>query len=158
MSNVNIEAFLNTSHQLQTAIAGLEESELKWKQAPEIWSVQEVISHLVDHSIVVSFRIRDILAGTKVQLPAFNQDAWVSGQYSNEGNLSDILITFEALLYYNGLLIRRLNSTDLAKTGINPKGENVSISQIIAGFTNHLQNHLGQIERIQQAKAAQAIH
>lgn len=31
-------------------------------------SVTEVLAHLADHSIVVSFRIRDILAGTEVQL------------------------------------------------------------------------------------------
>ncbi|MNJ43839.1 DinB superfamily protein [compost metagenome] len=153
MSEVNIEAFLNTHGQLLAAVEGLSEEQVKWKQAPEIWSVQEVVSHLVDHSIVISFRIRDIVAGTSARLPAFDQDAWVSGQYANVGNTSDVLDIFHALLQYNSLLLRRLNSADLAKTGINFKGETVSIADIVAGFTRHVQRHLQQIDRIKEAAA-----
>lgn len=122
MSEFPIEAFVNTHDQLLAAVAGLSEDQLQWKQAPHIWSIQEVLSHLVDHSIVISFRIRDILAGTTVQLPAFNQDAWVNGQYSNEGRAADILEAFRALLHYNSLLLRRLSAADTIKTGINFKG------------------------------------
>lgn len=153
MSEFPIEAFVNTHEQLLAAVAGLSEDQLQWKQAPHIWSVQEVLSHLVDHSIVVSFRIRDILAGTTAQLPAFNQDAWVNGQYSNEGRAEDMLEAFRALLHYNSLLLRRLSGADTAKTGINVKGETVSVSDIVNGFTRHVQNHLGQIERIKLAAA-----
>lgn len=153
MSKFPIEAFVNTHDQLLAAVAGLSEDQLQWKQAPHIWSVQEVLSHLVDHSIVISFRIRDILAGTTVQLPAFNQDAWVSGQYSNEGRAGDMLEAFRALLHYNSLLLCRLSAADAAKTGINVKGETVSVSDIVSGFTRHVQNHLGQIERIKLAAA-----
>lgn len=153
MSEFPIEAFVNTHDQLLAAVAGLSEDQLQWKQAPHIWSVQEVLSHLVDHSIVVSFRIRDILAGTTAQLPAFNQYAWVNGQYSNEGRAEDMLEAFRALLHYNSLLLRRLSGADTAKTGINVKGETVSVSDIVNGFTRHVQNHLGQIERIKLAAA-----
>lgn len=133
--------------------AGLNEEQAKWKPAPQIWSVQEVASHLVDHSFVISFRIRDILAGTAARLPAFDQDAWVSGQHSNEGRLSDILDAFHAILEYNALLIGRLSEEELEKTGVNFKGESVSIKAIIRGFVRHVQGHLGQIERIRQAAA-----
>ncbi|SMF60366.1 DinB family protein [Paenibacillus barengoltzii] len=151
MTKVNFEAFLNTHGQLVTAIDGLSEEQTTWKPKLESWSVLEVLTHLVDHSIVVSFRIRDILAGTEAQLPAFNQDAWVSGQYANAGKVSDVLQTFHALLLYNSLLLSRLDAEDLEKTGVNAKGETVSIKQIVEGFTNHVQRHLGQIDRIKQA-------
>ncbi|MEC2343126.1 DinB family protein [Paenibacillus sp. MB22_1] len=151
MTKVNFEAFLNTHGQLVTAIDGLSEEQTTWKPKPESWSVLEVLTHLVDHSIVVSFRIRDILAGTEAQLPAFNQDAWVSGQYANAGKVSDVLQTFHALLLYNSLLLSRLDAEDLEKTGVNAKGETVSVKQIVEGFTNHVQRHLGQIDRIKQA-------
>ncbi|WP_136603722.1 DinB family protein [Paenibacillus dokdonensis] len=154
MSEVNLDAFLNTHGQLLTAIDGLSEEQVKWKQAPEVWSVQEVVSHLVDHSFVISFRIRDILAAATAQLPAFNQDAWVSGQHSNEGQLSDILDAFHAILEYNSLLVGRLSEEELAKTGVNFKGETVSVKTIIQGFSKHVKGHLGQIERIKEAAVA----
>lgn len=153
MSDIRIDAFLNTHHQLLAAVDGLSRDQLQWKPSPQAWSVQEVLSHLVDHSIVISFRIRDILAGTANRLPVFHQDAWVSGQYSNAGSANDILEVFRSLLHYNGLLLHRLNAADLAKTGVNVKGEIVSVSDIVDGFVRHVQNHLGQIGRIKEAAA-----
>lgn len=64
MSKVQISNFLSTHNQLVHATAGLSEEQLKWKAAPTSWSITEVLAHLADHSIVVSFRIRDILAAT----------------------------------------------------------------------------------------------
>lgn len=153
MSEVNIQAYLDTHLQLTQAIAGLSEEELKWKQTEAKWSVTEVLAHLADHNIVVSFRIRDILADTKAQLPAFNQDQWVSGQHSNDGNVEDILAVFWSLVQYNGLLFARLSEQDWDKAGVNFKGETVRVRDIVRGFTNHVQHHLGQIERIRNAYA-----
>ncbi|KKO52516.1 DinB family protein [Paenibacillus sp. DMB20] len=153
MNDIRVEAFLNTHEQLLAAVDGLSQVELQWKPSAQAWSVQEVLSHLVDHSIVISFRIRDILAGTTNRLPAFHQDAWVGGQYSNAGSSRDILDVFRSLLHYNGLLFHRLNAADLAKTGVNVKGEIVSVSDIVDGFIRHVQNHLGQIEHIKEAAA-----
>ncbi|BFH64995.1 DinB family protein [Paenibacillus azoreducens] len=155
MTGIDLEAFLDTHGQLAAAVAGLSEEQVKWKPSPGSWSVQEVVSHLVDHSIVISFRIRDVLAGTTAQLPAFNQDAWVSGQHSNQGRISDILDAFHTILEYNSLLIGRLSGEELGKTGVNFKGETVSVKDIIHSFTRHVQHHLGQIERVkQEAKGA----
>lgn len=151
MSEVDIQLYLDTHLQLTQAIAGLTEEQLKWKENEAKWSVIEVLSHLTDHNIVVSFRLRDILADTKAQLPAFDQDRWVAGQRSNDGNAADILNAFWALLQYNGLLFGRLSEGDFDKSGVNFKGESVRVRDIIAGFTKHVQNHLGQIERIKTA-------
>ena len=153
MSRVQISDYLRTYHQLVKSTAGLTEEQLKWKAEPASWSVTEVLTHLADHSIVVSFRIRDILAATTAQLPVFNQDAWVSGQYANSSNASDNLELFRSLLYYNSLLFERLSEEDWEKSGINFKGETVKISDIVHGFTGHVERHLGQIERIKQGAA-----
>ncbi|MNI66815.1 DinB superfamily protein [compost metagenome] len=154
MSQIQLSDYLNTHQQLAQASTGLTEEQLKWKAAPASWSITEVLAHLADHSIVVSFRIRDILAGTTAQLPAFNQDAWVSGQYANSGNAADSLELFRSLLQYNGLLFGRLSAEDWELSGINFKGDTVRISDIVRSFTAHVQTHLAQIERIKQGAAA----
>ncbi|ETT55692.1 DinB family protein [Paenibacillus sp. FSL P4-0338] len=159
MSSVSVEldSYLNTHGQLVQAVEGLSEEQLRWKAEPSSWSVTEVLAHLADHSIVVSFRIRDILADTKVQLPAFQQDAWVSGQHSNQGKAADSLELFSSLLHYNRLLLGRLSPAEWEKSGINFKGEPVRITDIVRSFTAHVQNHLAQIERVKRgAQAGQA--
>ncbi|MFC5653842.1 DinB family protein [Paenibacillus solisilvae] len=151
---VDIEAYLHTEAQLRQAIEGLTEEQLKWKAAPESWSVTEVLGHLADHNIVVSFRIREILSGSSARLPAFSQDSWVAGQYSNTGSASDILDAFRALLAYNSLLFRRLSVEDWKKTGVNFKGETVALAAIIPAFVIHVQRHLAQIQRIRSGESA----
>jgi uncharacterized damage-inducible protein DinB len=149
---VNIDTYLHTYEQLQQAIDGLSDEQLRWKASEKKWSVTEVLSHLSDHNIVVSFRIREILSGSEVRLPGFNQDAWVAGEKSNEGNASDVLDVFRNLLIYNSLLFRRLTSEDWSKTGVNFKGETVTLAAIVHAFIAHVQGHLAQIDRVKQGE------
>ncbi|MNH72518.1 DinB superfamily protein [compost metagenome] len=154
MSIIHIPDYLDTYRVLTQAVEGLSPEELKWKSAPESWSITEVLAHLADHNLVVSFRIRDVLAGTTAQLPAFNQDAWVYGQKANESSSDEILNVYQSLLQYNSLLFGRLTEGDWEKTGVNFKGETVTAAAIISGFIRHVHHHIGQINRIKEALAA----
>jgi hypothetical protein len=149
-SPVDIDTYLHTYEQLQEAIEGLSDEKLKLKSSEKQWSVTEVLTHLVDHNIVVSFRIREILSGSETRLPPFSQDPWVAGQRANEAKTSDILDIFRNLLIYNSLLFRRLTPEDWNKTGVNIKGETVTLTTIFHGFIAHVQVHLAQLGRIKQ--------
>ena len=149
-----INSFLNAYAEIEKEIANVAPELLKWKPSEAAWSITEVITHLVDHSIVVSFRLREIVANSPVRLPAFDQDAWVSGQRANEEELAHVLAAAHALVRYNAYLISRLDASEWTKTGINAKGEPVSIAEIIPAFVNHIERHLGQIRRIKQEALA----
>lgn len=151
---IDIQPYIDTNKQLRAAIEGLTDEQLKWKEHADKWSVTEVLSHLTDHNIVVSFRIREIISGSTVQLPAFGQDAWVNSAKANEGAAVDILDAFQALLTYNSLLLRRLSPQDWEKTGVNFKGQTLALTDVVQSFTAHVQVHLAQIERIKQARQA----
>jgi len=154
MSESVIEDFLDTHARLTRAIEGLDEQRLVWKASSNSWSVTEVLGHLADHSIVVSFRIRAVLAGSQQTLPTFAQDEWVENQHTNAGSAEDILAFFQAQLRYNGLLLRRLEPHEWEKSGVNAQGNTVSIADIVRGFSAHVDRHLGQIDRIKAAQAA----
>ncbi|WP_123041526.1 DinB family protein [Cohnella candidum] len=146
----DITAYLKTYNQLQEAIEGLSEEELRFKPGPGKWSVTEVIAHLADHNIVVSFRIREILSGSEARLPAFSQDPWIDGQKANEGKAEDFLNVFRALLVHNGQLFVRLTEEEWSKSSVNFRGETVTLSAVVQGFIDHVQRHLGQIDRIKK--------
>ncbi|GAA4847009.1 hypothetical protein GCM10023310_26360 [Paenibacillus vulneris] len=147
---IDLAPYTRTLDQLKQAIKGLTEEQLKQKEAPGKWSITEVLSHLADHSIVFSFRIRKLISETDVQLAAFQQDPWVSHSKANEGSAADILAVFEALLAYNSLLFKRLSAEDWQKSGINAKGETVTLESSYRAFIQHVQTHLAQIERIKR--------
>ncbi|WP_339169082.1 DinB family protein [Paenibacillus sp. FSL R5-0341] len=152
-----ISAYIDAYDEIEQEIAGLTERQLKWKSSPSSWSVTEVLAHLVDHSIVVSFRIREILAGSKATLPGFNQDTWVAGQKANEEQISRLITIAHGLVQYNAGLLERLGDEEWSKTGINFKGETVSLSAIIPAFVAHVENHLNQIRRIKQEVAEKQV-
>jgi hypothetical protein len=154
-SNIpDLSTYLHTHQQLQEAIQGLSEAQLIWKPASDKWSVTEVLSHLADHNIVVSFRIRAIISNASAQLPAFDQDPWVSSAKANEGLASDILVLFHSLLVYNHALFGRLSPDDWDKTGVNFKGQTLSLKDVVHSFIAHVQVHLAQIARIKNALEA----
>ncbi|MDI4645257.1 DinB family protein [Cohnella hashimotonis] len=152
--NADIDAFSNTYDWLTDAVRGLDVSALTWKPGPGKWSAAEVIVHLTDHLIVVSFRIREILSGSQVRLPAFSQDAWVEGQYGNEAETADVLEGFRSLVAYNARLLHRLSPADWEKVAINAKGDRVTLADVVRGFAAHAKHHLGQLDRIKAAEAA----
>jgi hypothetical protein len=148
-----IAAYVNAYEEIEREIAGQTKEQLRWKATPASWSVTEVFSHLVDHSIVVSFRIREILVGSAVRLPAFDQDAWVAGQKSNEEDVAHIAAAAHSLVAYNARLLARLTDEEWAGAGVNAKGDKVAIAEIIPAFVAHVERHLGQIRRIKEQAA-----
>lgn len=150
-SKPDLSAYLHTHNQLQEAIQGLSEGHLVWKPAQDKWSVTEVLSHLADHNIVVSFRIRAILTGATAVLPAFDQDSWVSSSKANESSAWEILTLFQSLLVYNHALFGRLQAEDWEKTGVNLKGQTLTLKDVVQSFVAHVQVHLAQIARIKSA-------
>ncbi|ALS26001.1 DinB superfamily metal-dependent hydrolase [Paenibacillus sp. 32O-W] len=144
----DIQLYENSIEQLRQAVAGLTPEQLTRKPAPEAWSVTEVLSHLADHHIVISFRIREIISGSTARLPAFDQDAWVLHAQANESSAADILDFFEALVVYNRQLFRRIPAAFGEKSAVNARGQQVTLTEVIQAFADHLQTHLRQIARI----------
>lgn len=149
-TKISLENYSNTHLQLLQSIDGLTEDQLKFKPGPDKWSITEVLSHLADHSIVFSFRIRKVISETNVQQVAFQQDEWVQHSRANESSAAAILEIFKALIAYNTLLLSRLFPADWEKSAINAKGDPVRLSVSFQSFIDHVQVHILQIERIKQ--------
>jgi len=150
-STIDLAPYTETYHQLKRAIAGLSKDQLSWKAAPDKWSVTEVLSHLADHSIVFSFRVRKLISEQEVLLPTFEQDPWVLHSKANEGDAADYLDLFGAVVKFNYELFQRLTAEDWQKSGTNVQGQSVSVEQSYQAFIQHVQTHLRQIERIKLA-------
>src|ERR1700747_1451007 len=67
-----------TAPKLKRAIQGLTPSQLKWRPEPAKWSIAEIIAHLADAEIVVSWRMRSVLGENGITIQPFDQDAWAS--------------------------------------------------------------------------------
>lgn len=77
--------------------AGLTEKESRWKPALEIWSVLEVLNHLVDEEIY-DFRahLDHILHTPDQPWPEIDPVGWVTQRHYNEQALEETLVQFIA--------------------------------------------------------------
>jgi uncharacterized damage-inducible protein DinB len=64
---------------LRKAIGGLTEEELRFKPAPEKWSIHQILIHIADSELVSTQRIKKVLAEEEPILFSVDQNAWVDG-------------------------------------------------------------------------------
>ncbi|MBP1995347.1 DinB family protein [Paenibacillus eucommiae] len=150
----SIENYLQTATKIRSIVQGLSEEQLVWQPGPGKWSINEIVGHLVDSNIVNSYRIRKIISEPVSPLATFAHDDWVSQQQFNEIALSEILDVYDALTRYNAILLRKLSEEQWLRVGMKVN-EPISIAHIIDKFIcNHVNEHLGQIERNKAAYSA----
>lgn len=142
----HIDVYRETTELIRQRVSGLSREQLEWKPAPEKWSINEVVAHLVDASFVHAVRIRKIVAENGKEFLLYDQDAWVASSRANQSELRDILLAFDAILAYNALFYKRLTEEQWERKG-NNNGKELSVADLFQGFIRHVQTHLLQIQR-----------
>src|SRR5260370_7504980 len=76
-----LEVQAATAKKLERLIKGATSAKLQKRPAPEKWSAAEILAHLADAEIVVSWMLRSILASPATPIQAFDQDPWQATHY-----------------------------------------------------------------------------
>jgi DinB superfamily len=137
-----------TAKKLARLIKGTTPAKLRKRPAPEKWSPAEIIAHLADAEIVVSWRVRSILGAPGTPIQAFDQDAWLAaGQYGKR-DARKSLEQFRVLRETNLALYKMLAPEQWKHYGMHAERGEESIERIVGMMAGHDINHLEQIERI----------
>lgn len=134
---------------LEHEIATLSENDLTWKPSDKEWSVAEVLGHLADASVVHYYRARKIVAEPDYDGWAlYEQVDWVARSRANAVPAAESIAFFRATARYNGLFYGELSEADWIKSGVNHKGETVTLRALFDSFIAHTHNHVRQIQRV----------
>lgn len=136
---------------VQAAIAGLGEGELRAPEAPGKWSVLEVVQHLADTELVYGYRMRQILTLEDPPLQGYDQDRWAADLGYNEVDPELSLSQLGVLRMVNLRLLRSLPEEAWERSGLHAERGPESIRLIAALIAAHDLVHLGQIDRIKRA-------
>ena len=90
---------------------------LRTRPAPGEWSALECIGHIFDGELVVSARVRWILAEDEPDIVGYDQALWVAELRHNEDEPVLLLATFEALRRANLDLWTRRPVADRQRVG-----------------------------------------
>jgi DinB family protein len=123
---------------------GLSEELLSRRPAPGEWSVEELLGHLWDSEIALSFRSRMILAQDTPQLAGYDQDAWAT---LAKPTFAELLDAFGALRTANLALIKGTPEDRWDRVGVHAERGPMSFRVLLETQAGHDRAHLRQLEQ-----------
>jgi hypothetical protein len=130
--------------QLKRQIQGLDEAALRFRPAPDEWSILELIGHIIDVGALWPGRTRQMLASDNPTLAAVDP-AWVRQRDYHNKQASFLLITLAEQRAEYVEFLRMLRPSQLARTGIHPTRGPLTVEQGIAALADHDRGHSQQI-------------
>jgi hypothetical protein len=147
----HLDAAEKNPRQLAAATSGLPAETLRYKPAPDKWSILEILGHLADVEIMYGHRIRQMLADEKPVIAPMDQNAWAANLGYMETPAPEMIALFGVNRHHNLRILRRLKAQDLNKSAYHPElKRDVHLSEIVEKLDAHTQNHLRQIERLKR--------
>ncbi len=137
-----------TDKTLEQFIEGTPVARLRDRPAPESWSVAEILAHLADVEIVISWRIRSILGNPGTTIQAYDQNSWVSSGHYEKRDPAKSLELHRVLREANLALLRSLTPDQWKQFGQHSERGQESVERTVEMLAGHDINHIQQIERI----------
>jgi hypothetical protein len=137
-----------TPAKIVSLIRGLTPRQLSRRPAPGKWSIQEIISHLVDTEMVMNCRARWIAFEDRPTLVPFDQEKWAAGRTREKEPLAETLERFRLLRRSQVRLFRQASKVDFRRTGFHPERGVVTLRVQLESLAGHDLNHLAQIQRL----------
>jgi len=137
-----------TAAKLKQLTKGLTPKQLRWKSAPDKWSIAEILAHLADAEIVVSWRMRVSIGASGTTIQAFDQDTWASVFQYGKRNAKQSLELFRVLRENNLAMLKALPKETLENYGMHMERGKETIAHMTRMYAGHDTNHVRQIEGI----------
>jgi hypothetical protein len=132
---------------LRATLAKVPAETLKWRPAPDKWSVHEVIVHCADSETNSHMRLRYLLAEKDPVIIGYDQDAWARILDYHSLPLEPALTTVEAVRANTVPLLKRLPESAWTRVGHHSESGTYGVEQWMNIYAEHLEIHARQIER-----------
>lgn len=141
-----------TPAELAAATEYLDDKALRTREREGKWSIIEVVQHLADAELVLSVRIRMILAEQPdPALVVFDQDKWATNLHYRDVQLQDALALFRTARAANLRLLCAATPEQMDQAGLHSERGRETLRHITCLYAAHDLYHLGQIARIKGA-------
>jgi hypothetical protein len=137
-----------TAAKLKKLIRGLTAKQLRWQPEPRKWSIAEIVAHLADVEIVVSWRMRSVIGSDGITIQPFDQDVWASVFQYGKRDPKQSLEVFRVLRENNLAMLKSLPPDAWDRHGMHLERGKETIAHLTRMLAGHDMNHISQIERI----------
>src|SRR5256886_17509728 len=147
----HLDAAEISPRKIAAAVSGLSDKALRYKPAPNRWSILEILGHLADMEIMYAYRMRQILADKKPVIAPIDQNEWANHLGYIEAPPAEQVALYGLNRHNTLRLLRRLKPGDLEKGAFHPERKrDVTLAEMVEMMAGHGPNHLEQIERLKK--------
>jgi DinB superfamily len=122
--------------------------QLMRRPGPDKWSVAEIIAHLADAELAISWRLRQVLTNNAIPIQAYDQELWARTFNYARRDPRQSLANFRALREANLALLKSVPRKLWDNYGVHAERGNESVNHVVKMVAGHDLNHLQQVERI----------
>ena len=137
---------------LASLLKGKTGKQLMKRPAPDKWSVAEIVAHLADAELAISWRLRQTLANNAIPIQAYDQDLWARTFNYAKRDPRESLANYRTLREANLALLKSVPRKLWENYGVHQERGNESVSHVVRMVAGHDLNHLQQIEKILKGK------
>ncbi len=130
--------------QLHTALGTLSDEQALFRDAPNEWSIKEIVGHLNDGERVFSYRLLRISRNDPAPLTGFEQNDYVREACFDNHPFGDLLQEFEHLRRANILAINNMSEEAVLRKG-TASGYIVSARALIHIMVGHVDHHMSSL-------------
>ena len=134
---------------LVAALAGLAEQDITWKPATDVWSIREIVHHVVDMDTQALFSIKMALAesGRVVLGNPFQPESWAHSLDYAQRDIAPALLLLRATRAHVLELVEHLPDV-MQRTISNADGEQTAVETFISMLASHLMLHVDEIQNV----------
>src|SRR4029077_7529538 len=133
---------------LATLLKGKTRKQLMRRSAADKWSIAEIVAHLSDAELAISWRIRQVLTNNAIPIQAYDQDLWARTFNYAHRDPRESLAIFRTLREANLALLKSVPRKLWENYGVHQERGNESVSHVVRMVAGHDLNHLRQVEAI----------
>lgn len=142
-----IEQYATGGQKLRAAVTGLAKADLNAFPVPGTWSIQQIVVHLMDGDLIWTSRMKLIIAEDRPTILGFNESLFTERLMYDIQPVEDVITIFETNRRVFAGVLRALPDQAFDRVGLHNEAGQISLFKAIATMVNHLDHHLGFIQR-----------
>jgi hypothetical protein len=127
--------------EVMTVLRPLNATQRLRRYAPDKWSVQELVGHLIDAERIFAYRALRIGRGDSTPLAGFDENAYVPAAQAEKCDWSDLLTEFEHVRMSSVLLFQNLPREAWVRVGTS-NGSSLSVRALAYIMIGHVAHHI----------------
>jgi uncharacterized damage-inducible protein DinB len=142
----NIERIELLPGKLQSAVAGLTDSQLNTPYRKGGWTLRQVTHHIADSHINAYTRLKLAMTEDNPEIRPYDEVQWAECEEAKHGNVQLSLVLVDALHKRLVAFLRTLDEDDLNRAYYHPGNQKQSnIREVVSMYAWHGDHHLAHI-------------